>query len=84
MRSSSAAGSRKRVDRSVAWWSALLVAALVAVLTALFLSARLLLSLADTQGPDLSDCSLPAAHVLHVLRASDVTPSGLEPSWWHS
>jgi hypothetical protein len=84
MKSSTSGGAHKRVDRSVAWWSALLLAALVAVLSALFLSARLLLSLADARGPDLSDCSPPAGYILHLLRASDVRPNHAEPSWWHS
>jgi hypothetical protein len=39
-----------RLDRSVAWWSALLLVALATVLAALFLSARLMLSLAN-EGP---------------------------------
>ena len=39
--------AEKRVDRSVAWWWAVLLAALIAVLIALFLSARLVLSLDD-------------------------------------
>jgi hypothetical protein len=36
-----------RADRSVAWWSTLLLLALGAVLTALFLSGRMLLSLEE-------------------------------------
>jgi hypothetical protein len=36
-----------RADRSVAWWSTLLLVALAAVLTALFLSGRMLLSLEE-------------------------------------
>jgi hypothetical protein len=47
MKSSRENRSRKRADRSVAWWSTLLLAALGAVLTALFLSGRLLLSLEE-------------------------------------
>jgi len=39
--------SSKRADRSVAWWSTLLLLALGAVLTALFLSGRMLLSLEE-------------------------------------
>lgn len=39
-------------DRSVARWSTVLLVALVAVLTALFLSGRLLLSLANEPGTE--------------------------------
>ena len=39
--------SLQRADRSVAWWSTLLLVALGAVLMALFLSGRMLLSLEE-------------------------------------
>jgi len=69
------ADPHKRVDHSLAWWSALLLAALLVVLTALFLSGRLLLNL-DTQG--LDGASTPSGsplHVAFVLRASDGSSS---------
>lgn len=65
------ADSHKRADRSVAWWSALLLAALVVVLTALFMSARLLLNLDSVQGFDEADGPGSPRHVALVLRASD-------------
>src|SRR5690349_20924679 len=48
--------SRHRADRSVAWWSTLLLVALGAVLTALFWSGRMLLSLEE---PGTERTSLP-------------------------
>ena len=39
-------------DRSVAWWSAVLLIALGAVLAGVFLSARLVLSLANEPGTE--------------------------------
>ena len=47
MKSSRENRSSNRADRSVAWWSTLLLVALGAVLTALFLSGRMLLSLEE-------------------------------------
>jgi hypothetical protein len=68
----------------VAWWSAVLLAALGAVLTALFWSARLLLTLADEPGAELSGRynHLPASAI--ELAARGEAPSGAEPLWWHS
>lgn len=47
MRTSRPTRSSGRLDRSVAWWSVGLLIALATVLAALFLSARLMLSLAN-------------------------------------
>jgi hypothetical protein len=70
MKRADRAASPKRVDRSVAWWSALLLAALITVLAALFLSARLLLSLDNEQGHARSIASeRPASHVEGVAGA---------------
>jgi hypothetical protein len=57
MKSSRENRSSNRVDRSVAWWSTLLLVALGAVLTALFLSGRMLLSLEE---PGTAQTSVPA------------------------
>ena len=51
-------------DRSVAWWSTLLLLALGAVLTALFLSGRMLLSLQD---PGTEQTSVPAPSLPHPV-----------------
>ena len=51
-----------RADRSVAWWSTLLRVALGAVLTALFLSGRMLLSLEE---PSIEQTSAAATPLLH-------------------
>jgi hypothetical protein len=72
MKHSTVADSPKRADRSVAWWSALLLAALVGVLMALFLSARLLLSRADAH-TSYSWGWLPRElKVMHMLLECDV------------
>jgi hypothetical protein len=52
MKSSKATGHSNGADRSVAWWSAALLIALVAVLAGVFLSARLVLSLANEPGSE--------------------------------
>ena len=54
--------SPQRADRSVAWWSTLLLVALGAVLTALFLSGRMLLSLEE---PGTEQTSVPATSLPH-------------------
>ena len=56
--------SLNRADRSVAWWSTLLLLALGAVLTALFLSGRMLLSLQD---PCTEQTSVPAPSLPHPV-----------------
>src|SRR5262245_21700262 len=57
MKPSKQSRSPNRVDRSVAWWSTLLLVALGAVLTALFLSGRMLLSLEE---PGAAQTRVPA------------------------
>ena len=54
--------SPHRADRSVAWWTTLLLVALGAVLTALFWSGRMLLSLEE---PGTKRTSLPATSLAH-------------------
>src|SRR5262245_8057121 len=54
--------SPNRADRSVAWWSTLLLVALGAVLTALFLSGRMILSLED---PGTAQTRVPATALPH-------------------
>ena len=78
--------SSRRLDRSVAWWSVLLLVALAGVLAALFLSARLLLSLATEQGPEPSDSPAVAYHsgATGVLLLRDDAPNRSEaaPRQW--
>ena len=71
----------RRTDRSVAWWSTLLLIALGAVLTALFLSMRLVLSLGSEQGWQQSSAnpSLPHAELLSPSRNMLSTPNRSEP-----
>jgi hypothetical protein len=67
------------MDRSVAWWSTLLLVALAAVLTALLLSLRLVLSVGNEQGSHSSaDAALPRAE--HVSPPRDIlsTPNRSE------
>jgi hypothetical protein len=66
MKPSRAIRTSSRADRSVAWWSTLLLIALGAVLTALFLSARLLLSLASETG--IEQTSVRETSLAHVTR----------------
>lgn len=54
--------SPKRADRSVAWWSTLLLVALGAVLTALFVSGRMILSLDE---PSTDKTRVPATSLPH-------------------
>ena len=54
--------SANRADRSVAWWSTLLLVALGAVLTALFLSGRMILSLEE---PGTEKTRVPATSLPH-------------------
>jgi hypothetical protein len=73
-----------RLDRSVAWWSVLLLIALATVLAALFLSARLMLSLANE---DVASAHGRASHTFAtvVLLPRYDTPNRSEPSplhWW--
>ena len=51
-----------RADRTVAWWSTLLLVALGAVLTALFLSGRMLLSLEEPGLEQTSTAATPLPH----------------------
>ena len=51
-----------RADRSVAWWSTLLLVALGAVLTALFLSGRMLLSLEEPSIEQTGAAAGPLPH----------------------
>ena len=51
-----------RADRTVAWWSTLLLVALGAVLTALFLSGRMLLSLEEPRREQTSAAVTPLPH----------------------
>jgi hypothetical protein len=57
MKTSRTIRSPHRADRTVAWWSTLLLVGLAAVFIALFLTARLLLSLANE--PGMNQTSLP-------------------------
>ena len=70
-----------RPDRSVAWWSTLLLIALGAVLTALFLSVRLVLSVGNEQGWQRSSAnrSVPQADYRLPLRNMLSTPNRSEP-----
>jgi hypothetical protein len=69
MRPSRTIRPSNRADRSVAWWSTLLLIALGAVLTALFLSGRLLLSLADETGIEQTSVwETSVAHVAQMLQ----------------
>jgi hypothetical protein len=75
--------SSSRFDRRVAWWSALLLLALAGVFAALFLSARLLLSLANEPGLERSAVPIPASYhafTAALLQLRDVTPNRSEPS----
>ena len=74
-----------RVDRSVAWWSALLLIVLGTVLAALFLSARLVLSLANEQGLEQSKGSGRAYHTFAaaVLLLRDDAPNRSERARRH-
>jgi len=67
-----------RADRSVAWWSTLLLLALGAVLTALYLSGRMILSLED---PGTAQTRVPATSLPHPDNrvAGARRPSGSEP-----
>jgi hypothetical protein len=78
MKSSRENRSRKRADRGVAWWSTLLLAALGAVLTALFLSGRLLLSLEE---PGTEQTRVPVTALPHPDDSVAVArrPNGSEP-----
>ena len=61
-----------RVDRTVGWWSTLLLVGLGAVIVALFLSARLLLSLANEPGSNQTRASAtPLSHVAGMLPLRD-------------
>lgn len=72
MKPSRAIRPSNRADRSVAWWSVLLLLALGAVLTALFLSARLLLSLANETGIEQTSVrETPLAYATSVLQLRD-------------
>ena len=51
--------SLNRADRSVAWWSTLLLLALGALLTALFFSGRMILSLEEPVQSRVPATSLP-------------------------
>ena len=70
--------SQNRADRSVAWWSTLLLVALGAVLTALFLSGRMILSLED---PGTQQTRVPTTSVPRLEDRVAVTrrPNGSEP-----
>jgi hypothetical protein len=63
MKPSKANPSPNRVDRSVAWWSTLLLVALGAVLTALFLSGRMILSLEE---PGAEQTRVPVTSIPHT------------------
>jgi hypothetical protein len=67
-----------RADRSVAWWSTLLLVALGAVLTALFLSGRMILSLEE---PRAEQTRLPSPALPHIddRVALARRPNGSEP-----
>jgi len=67
-----------RANRSVAWWSTLLLLALGAVLTALYLSGRMILSLED---PGTAQTRVPATALPHPddRVAGARRPSGSEP-----
>jgi hypothetical protein len=71
-----------RLDRSVACWSALLLIALATVLAALFLSARLMLSL-DNEDAASADGRFYHVVVTGVLLPRDRAPNGSEPSPRH-
>jgi hypothetical protein len=72
MKLSRATRPSSRADRSVAWWSTLLLLALGAVLTALFLSARLLLSLANEPGIEQTSVRATSlAYATSVLQSRD-------------
>ena len=73
--------SSRRTDRSVAWWSTLLLIALGAVLSALFLSMRLVLSVGSEQGWQNSSAnrSRPQAEQLSPPRNILGTPNRSEP-----
>jgi hypothetical protein len=64
MKTSRTIRSPNRADRTVAWWSTLLLVGLGAVFVALFLTARLLLSLANEPGIDQT--SVPATSSSYV------------------
>jgi hypothetical protein len=74
MKSSRTIRVANRADRSVAWWTAVLLIALGTILAALFLSARLLLSLADEQGLAASG-RFYGAFISNVLLSRDDTPN---------
>lgn len=72
--------SLRRTDRSVTWWSTLLLVALAAVLTALLLSLRLVLSVGSEQGSHSSaDAVSPRAEHVSPLRNMLSTPNRSEP-----
>lgn len=82
MKPSQTTRSPNRTGRSVAWWSTLLLIALGAVLAALFLSARLVLSPANEQGLEQTSAANRApllAHVTHVSAPRNI-PNRSEPS----
>jgi hypothetical protein len=69
--------SPNRADRSVAWWSTLLLVALGAVLMALFFSGRMILSLED---PGTAQTRVPPTALPHPDErvAGARRPSGSE------
>jgi hypothetical protein len=86
MKSSQIIRLAHRADRSVARWIALLLIALATVLAALFLSARLLLSLVDEQGLAASGRFYHPL-IANVLLSRDDAPNGSAASrrdWWRS
>ena len=76
MKPSRIARPRSRADRSVVRWSTLLLIALGAVFTALFLSARLLLSLANE--PGIEQTSVRGTLQDAIIVANARRPNGSE------
>ena len=70
-----------RRDRSVAWWSTLLLIALGAVLTALFLSMRLVLSVGSEEDWQPSNANRSLVHAERVSPSRNMlsTPNRTEP-----